>query len=545
VAAQIGASLGSWVGRTFGLGEAEIRVLVASGAGAGIAATFNAPIAGVFFAMEVILRAFPVKHLQTLVVASVAGAVVSRSIIGEGLTFVLEPYSLGDASDLLLYAVLGVVTVAFAWVFLVSLDWFEVVPERLKSWVRPLLLGILVALLGLLRPELLGSGQAFVGKILRGELTYVWWLLGLLAILKAIATSATLGGRGSGGIFMPSLFIGATAGAGFAQLADPVWPGSPLEPGAFALVGMSATFAAVARAPLTAILIVFESTGDYGLVLPLMIATSISMFLAGRVRPLSAYTAPLARWGIHPTQFGEVDLLDTVRVGEVASRSPLTTTTTASLAEGQGQLHRHRLHRLPVVSDGVLIGIISESDIVRIGGPSDQVTVADAMTPNPVTVTPEMPVSEALERMAVLGVGGLPVVSEDNPRRLLGMFRREDVVKAYHQALSASSRQRRVVDRPRTVEAKNRFFEFEIPADSIADGRKVSEIPWPEGCLLVSVHRGNSLLIATGDTVLRAGDAITAFGGEEARERLIHRLAARVESPSDGAAEESPAPPNS
>ncbi len=537
--AQIGASLGSWIARTARLGESDIRVLVAAGAGAGIAATFNAPIAGVFFAMEVILGAFSVKQLQTLVVATVTAAVVSRSILGEELTFRLEPYSLNNPSQLLLYGALGLLTVAFAWVFLESLDWFEIAPGRLKRWLRPLLLGGLVGILGFFRPELLGTGQAFIGQILRGEISYVWWLLGLLAILKAIATSATLGGRGSGGIFMPSLFIGATVGAGFAQLVAPWWPGSPLQPGAFALVGMSATFAAVARAPLTAILIVFETTGDYGLVLPLMIATSISTFLAGRVRPLSAYTAPLARKGIHPTQSGETDLLDTVRVGEVASQPPQTTGPETSLAEAQGQLHRHRLHGLPVVKDEKLIGIVSESDIVRLGGPSDQLTVAEAMTPNPVTVTPQMPVSEALERMAALGVGRLPVVSEDSPSRLVGMFRREDVVHAYHRALSASSRQRRVADRLRTrADAQARFVEFEIPPGSIADGRKISEIPWPEGCLLVSVHRGNNLLIAAGETVLRTGDAITAFGGEEAHGRLVQRLAARVEPPGEETAGE-------
>jgi CIC family chloride channel protein len=533
--AQIGASLGSWIARLVGLGETDIRVLVAAGAGAGIAATFNAPIAGMFFAMEVILGAFSVRHLHTVVVASVTGAVISRSILGEELTFRLVPYSLGDPAQLLLYGVLGLLAVGFAWVFLQALDWFEVVPNRLKRWLRPLVLGGLVGLLGFFRPEVLGTGQVFIGRILRGEISYIWWILGLLAVLKAIATSATLGGKGSGGIFMPSLFIGATAGAGFAQLVAPVWPTTPLEPGAFALVGMAATFAAVARAPLTSILIVFETTGDYGLVLPLMVATSISTFLAGRVRPESAYTAPLARMGIHPTQTAETDLLDTVTVGEVTTHSPLATTPEASLAEVQGHLHRHRLHGLPVVEDGKLVGIISESDIVRAGGPSDELKVAEAMTPNPVTVTPEMPVSEALERMAALGIGRLPVVNPDDPTRLVGLFRREDVVHAYHRALSASSRKQRLGDRFLTTrtDAHTRFFEFEIPPDSIAEGRRISEIPWPEGCLLVSVHRGPKLLIATGDTVLRAGDAITAFGGEEARGRLVQRLAARIETPEE------------
>jgi CIC family chloride channel protein len=523
--AQIGAALGSWFGRVSPLGENDVRVLVAAGAGAGISATFNAPIAGMFFAMEVILGSFSVRHLNTVVVASVAGAVTSGSILGESLTFSVPAYRLSDPKQLVLYAALGVIVVATAWVFLAALDLFEVVPGRFKAWIRPLLLAGVVASLGFAYPDLLGTGQQFIGGVLRNEVAHAWWLFAILAVLKAIATAATLGGRGSGGIFMPSLFMGAAIGAGFALLISPYWPLSTIQPGAFALVGMAATFAAVARAPLTSILIVFEVTGDYGLVLPLMIATSIATFLAGRVRPESAYTAPLRRMGINSTPTVDIDLLDTVAVGDVTVGPVTRVAPEATLGEVQGVLRKHRVGAAPVTKGSKLVGIVSESDIMRAGGPSDQVTAADVMTPTPVTVPADTPVSDVLERMVALGVGQLPVVASDDPDRLVGLFRREDVAHAYHWALGTATRDRHVRDRFRArSDAYANFFEFEVPVGSVADGRPVHEVPWPEGCLLVSVFRGQDLVVPSGTTRLRAGDAILAFAAPDARDRLIERL---------------------
>lgn len=523
--AQIGSAFGSWIGRRAKVKENDVIVLVAAGAGAGISATFNAPIAGMFFAMEVILRKFSIRHVHTIVVASVAGAVVAHSIIGEELTFQVPAYRLDDPRQLMLYGLLGLIVVAFAYLFLRALDWFEIQLDWLVGWSRPIVFALLVAGMGLFRGEILGTGQEFVGEVLRDQVELGWWMLGILAAMKAVATAATLGGKGSGGIFMPSLFIGALTGSGFGQLLKPVWGLSTIEPGAFGLVGMAATFAAVARAPLTSILIVFEITGDYGLVLPLMIATAISTILAGRVRPESAYDASLTRMGIHAAEGGVTDLLDTVVVGDVARKSPISVSPEVSLGEVQGILQRHRLHGVAVVADDRLVGLVAESDIIRAGGPSDSAFAADAMTPNPVTVSMDTPVSFALEKMAALGVGRLPIVNDETPPRFVGMFMREDVVAAYHLALGANARSRNLPERLKArTDPQAKFFELYIPEGSVADGRMVSEIPWPEGCLIVSIYRGSSLLVPTGETRIRAADAITAFGSEEARERLVERL---------------------
>ena len=287
--------------------------------------------------------------------------------------------------------------------------------------------------------------------------------------------------------------------------------------------------------------IVFELTGDYGLVLPLMLATSVATVVADRIHKESVYTIPLVRRGIRLLRTSDVDLLDTVDVGEVMTvwnEVISLGTTTAAVSE---ELDRHHHHGLPVAdADGRLVGIITISDIMRTGGPSDVLTAADVMTPRPVTVTPETPVSLALERMASLGVGRLPVVAEDDPTRLVGMFRRETAVKAYHHALSdvteteLQRKRQRLWARPDAE-----FFEFHIPAGSMADGRQVKEVHWPAGCTLVAIRRGRAVLVPEGDTALRADDIVTGFGASGARNQVLGRLRAT----SDDTAETGPAVP--
>ncbi len=527
---MIGASIGSSVGRYSGMGEDQVRSLVAAGAGAGIGATFNAPIAGMLFAMEVILGNFAIRHLNAVVIASVTAAVTTRSLVGEERILSVSAHSLGDPTELLLYVALGFAAAGVGYLFLKAFDSVHSPISQFddRPWLRPLALGLPVAAIVTIEPRILGTGQAFTQEIVGGGLMDIaWWALLILIALKIIATAGTLGSHASGGHFMPALFIGASLGAAIADIVEPIWGFSDLQPGALAVVGMAAVFAAVARAPLTAILIVFELTGDYGLVLPLMLATSVATVVADRFHKESVYTIPLARRGIRLLRTSDVDLLDTVEVGEVMTRwnevLPLTMTTREISAE----LDRHHHHGLPVADDGRLVGIVTISDIMRTGGPSDLLTAADVMTPRPVTVTPETPVSLALERMASLGVGRLPVVASNDPTSLVGMFRRETAVKAYHHALSdvteteLQRKRQRLWARPDAE-----FFEFHIPAGSMADGRQVKEVHWPAGCTLVAIRRGRAVLVPEGETRLQADDIVTGFGAHGARNQVLERLRA-------------------
>jgi CIC family chloride channel protein len=525
---QVGSAIGSSIARHTGLGEDRVRSLVAAGAGAAIGASFNAPIAGMLFAMEVILGHFAVRHLNAVVVASVAAAVTTRSIVGQDLILRAFPFRVGDGRELLLYALLGVIAALVGWLFLRLVHTVASLPGTRRSWLRPLLLGVVVATVGFSEPRALGTGQDFVRGLLNliSSGSAVWYVLVGVAGAKILATAFTMESGGSGGAFMPSLFIGATLGAAFVDLVQPVWHASTLQPGSFAVVGMAATFAAVARAPLTAILIVFEITQDYGLVLPLMLAASLATFLADRVHRESVYTMPLKRMGIRLTRRSEVDLLDTVLVSDIVRPDPVTTTVGATTVQVQRTMDDNRLHGLPVLDEkGNLAGIITITDLVRSGGASDMVTAGDAMTPRPVTVTPSTPVSHVLERMASLGVGRIPIVAEQDPDLLVGVFRREDAVRAYHAALEHEVEHD--LDRSRLrarVAAGAEFHELEIPAGSVADGRLLKEIPIPSGVTVVSIRRGLQVMVPEGNTRLRSGDRLTVFARPGGNLQLLERL---------------------
>jgi CIC family chloride channel protein len=532
---QIGAAVGSVISRRFKLGEDQVRSLVAAGAGAGIGAAFNAPIAGMLFALEVILSSFAARHMSAIVIASITAAITTRSIVGGELELQTAAYRLQSPSELILYAGLALAVVAVGLLFLNMVGRLDSALRpraRALGFVRPLMAGLLVAGLIFFEPRLFGTGQSVINELLAGDnMSSAWWALILLAIGKAVATSLTTTSGASGGAFMPSLFMGAAVGTGFALLASEVWP-TPVESGAFAVVGMAAMFAVVGRAPLTAILMIFEVTGarDYQLILPLMLTATLGTFLAERTHPDSIYSMILRHMGIKVRKTGEVDLLDTVQVGSVMATEPAVCSTTDAVSEVEHSLHRTRSHGLPVVEDGSLVGIITLSDIAR--ADEGDVTVASVMTHRPATVVPSTPVSTALERMAVLGVGRLPVVGEDDPARLVGVFRREDAVRAYHEALTANTdlelHRARLAQR---TDPGAGYYEFRIPPGSMADGRAIREVAWPEGSTLVSIRRDRHVEVPTGDTVLERGDVVTAFGTLSSKERMIERLNAGADEP--------------
>lgn len=543
---QIGAAVGSWISRRFSLGEEEVRSLVAAGAGAGIGASFNAPIAGMLFALEVILSSFSPRHMSSVVIASVAAAITSQAIIGEELVLSASSYDLNSFGELVPYAAMAIVIVAVGFFFLRLLDALETwayFREHRLGWVRPVGAGLLVAGLIFIEPNLFGTGQEVTNSLLLQERLVaitgsggeLWWVLLLLAVGKAVATSLTISSGASGGAFMPSLFMGAVVGTGFARAFETVWWGEvPLDAGAFAVVGMAAMFAVVGRAPLTSILIVFEVTGarDYGLILPLMLAATLGTILAERFQPESVYTQALKRKGIRIRRTGDVDLLDAVEVGTVMTRDPVTAEPGDSLAAVEQDLHARRSHGVPVVDGGELVGIVTMSDITRSTRPPDSAYVEEVMTWRPVTVTPDTPVSTALERMAALGIGRLPVVDREEPRKLVGLFGRDGAVQAYHEGLTASTD--RHLNRARLAQRTDPgagYYDFRIPPGSIADGRKVREIAWPEGSTLVSVRRGRDVLVPKGDSVLQSGDVVTAFGSEGSKTRMIERLNAGADEP--------------
>lgn len=535
---QIGATIGSSLARHTRFGEDQIRSLVAAGAGAGIGASFNAPIAGMLFAMEIILGNFAIRHLNAVVVASVAAAVTTRMLVGEERILSGPAHQLDAPAELVLYAVLGLLAVGFGILFLRVLDRVEgrEWSAQLPPWTRPLFFSVVVGLLIAAEPQLLGTGQAFVGELLRLDVgaDRVWWGLMIIAAAKTLAAASTRAGGGSGGSFMPSLFIGAAVGGGFALLVEPAWGLSEIDPGAFAVVGMAATFAAVARAPLTSIIIVFELTQDYGLVLPLMLATSLATVIADRLHPATGYTLPLVNRGVHLPSTEDIDLLDTVTVGQVMTLPGTTLTPDISTEHAEMVLDESHHHGVPVVSEDRLVGILTFSDIARDGGPREDRSVRDVMTPRPITVFPGMPVSAALARMAALDIGRLPVVADEDPLKFVGMFRRSSVVRAYHHALGGSTARSLYRERHRiSTQPGATFFEIPIPANSAAHGIRVRELNWPESATLVSIQRANRVIVPHGDTRLETGDTLTGFGSGDSRVEVALLLEADHDDKAD------------
>lgn len=523
--ALIGGTIGSSFARYTGFGHDQIRSLVAAGAGAGVGASFNAPIAGMLFAMEVILRSFSVRHLNAIVITSVIAAVTTQQLVGDERILQSPAYDLTDPLQLVLYAALAVVAVLFGVAFLRVLGFAGGLRLPVPGWTLPIGAGVLVGLIGIVEPHALGTGQRFLSGLLAGaaENTDVWYTLFLLAGVKIITTTLTRAGGGSVGTFMAALFIGGAVGAGFALLVDPIWDFSELDSGAFAVVGMAATFAAVARAPLTSVIIVFEITGNYGLVLPLMLGAALATFLGDRLHADSAYTIELTRNGIHLPTTQDIDLLDTIDVGEVMGPVDEPASPTMTVEALTELLDRTHHHGVPVVDGGRLVGVVSYTDIAR-AGPGDE-SVAAIMTERAITVTAGQPVSAALARMASLGLGRLPVVSETDTSELVGMFRRESVVQAYHAALGTATGRELYRERVRLRSQPDAaFFEVAVLRGSPLANQAVKDVPWPDAATLVSIRRGTNVLIPHGNTMLQPDDGLTFFGTTGARVELGHLM---------------------
>ncbi len=307
---QIGSSVGSTLGQVLKLKTSEVRLLVACGAAAGIAGTFNAPLAGAIFAHEVILGSLKRRALALVVVASVTGTALSQWALGKAPSFQLpHPFSQKSPWEILLYAVMGLALGFVAVAYVRTLYFLEGLFERwrLHDDIKAAFGGLLVGILGYFIPDLFGVGYSGVEKALRGEL--VLSVLLLMAALKILATSLTLAAGGSGGVFAPSLLIGATAGGAFGQLVNMLFPGITAPAGAYSLVGMAAVFAGAAHAPITSIIILFEMTDDYKIILPLMTGVVISYLVAVNLSPQSIYTIKLRRLQErHAAQLAEEEL---------------------------------------------------------------------------------------------------------------------------------------------------------------------------------------------------------------------------------------------
>ncbi|HEY0995224.1 MAG TPA: chloride channel protein [Gemmatimonadaceae bacterium] len=438
--AVLGAGIGSALARRLRIRPRHRKVLVGCGAAAGIAAAFNAPFAGAFFALEEVLGTFSVGAFSPVVIASVAGALTIQTFVGAHPIFHLphvpETHAIANA---LLYPLLGlacgVASALHARAYLAAPAFVDRTPG--PAWLRPVLGGLIVG--GIVAASgglLAGNGHLAIPTPIFGQMA--WWALILIALAKIAATALTLAAGGSGGVFTPTLFIGAALGGGAGVLASQLVPGDVVQPHAWALVGMAGLVAGATRAPLTAIFMVFEMTNDTSYIVPLIIVSVVSLLTARRLAPHGLYDGWLAQRGEHLAHGVDQAVMDRLHVGATMDRGVPTVVADASLDEVLQAAGATAHAFVPVLdAERHLIGLAShhqlrEALLARgaMGGLLIAADMAEAVEP----MRPDQTLREALAALNARGLDAVPVVNPDGT--FAGLLTRASVLKSYERALS-------------------------------------------------------------------------------------------------------------
>ncbi|MCK7621843.1 chloride channel protein [Streptomyces sp. RS10V-4] len=437
---QIGSALGSTLGRVVKVSEDRMRLLVACGAAGGIAATFNAPLAGVFFAMELILGTFSAEAFGATVLASVTASVIGRAAFGNTAFLVLPPFHVEHLAQYGLFALLGVVAGVVGVGFTRVLYWIEDACDwawRGPEWLRPAAGGLLLGLILLVLPQMYGVGYPVLEKATQGG--YVIAFLLLLLVGKVVATSLTIGIGGSGGVFAPSLFIGAMLGAAYGAVAGHLIPGTAGNAGAYALVGMGAVFAGASRAPITAVVILFELTGQYTIILPLMLAIVLATATSRLLSRDTVYTLKLRRRGIDLHASAPHAALGSQTVETVMEAVPVQLPADADLETAADLLTRSDHGVLPVLDDrGRYVGMLTARAVAEALTDAFDARPprASALAQPAPALTADAPLSTALHTLVTASGSGLPVL-DPGKEHLVGWLTHQGALRALHPAAPA------------------------------------------------------------------------------------------------------------
>ena len=502
---QIGSALASTLGQLVRMSEGRLRIIVACGAAGGIAATFNAPITGLFFGFEIVLREFSLDALFATGLAAVTGDLISRAFFGSAPFFTQVPHDLVLANDVsyLLVAVLalaaGLIGVGFK-TFLYRLE--DVADEVWKGrpeWARPAVGGVALGLVLLALPQMYGVGYPVMGKALAGQ--YALWFIAVLMLGKILASSLTLSIGGSGGVFAPSLFIGAMAGMAFGTVAHHLFGPTIGPPALYAVVAMGGVFAAAAQAPLTAIASVAEMTGNFTLTLPIILACGIAAAVSKQLTYGSIYTTKLLRRGIDIEQPKTTSALQTLTVADAMQPLPQLAPDPPPLRSKQ-----------PGAEPDPIPNELWES----LAGP-----VTDNRQPQ--ELFGDETLEQALRQLTLYGPHGLPVISNDR-EHVQGWITRHDVLQTLAGSMSSSIREiehgaiaadfpapdpKTLAHTPTTPLSGYEIVEITINPGSPALRRPVRNIAWPPGSRIVAITQGHESVPLRNDTQLHAGERIT------------------------------------
>jgi chloride channel protein, CIC family len=538
---QIGSALASTLGQLVRMSEGRLRVIVACGAAGGISATFNAPVTGLFFGFEIVLKEFSLDALAATIVSAVSADLISRAFFGGAPFFTAVPHDLSIRNDFtfLLIALLGIcaglIGVAFQKTLYKGEDAADALWGKRPEWLRPVAGGLLLGLVLLALPQMYGVGYPVMARVLSNH--YVLWFVVILLVGKILAASLTLWIGGSGGVFAPSLFIGAAAGTVFGVIVHHLF-GAPVGPPAlYGVVAMGGVFAAAAQAPLTSIASVAEMTGNFTLTLPIMLACGIAAQLAKRITHGSIYTTKLLRRGIDIERPKALGALEALTVEE--AMQPLGT------LDGQ---------QLPGRGEAAELPVANEAQWERLIGPV-------TLSRRPQVLFAEEDLEQARRQLVLYGRDGLPVVSRDG--QLRGWLTRADVLRALTTRLSSSEEAieegavaaefavedpAAAAHRPSTPLDGYEILELRIPANSPARGRRVGEVDWPPGSIVVAITQGREIYAARPGLELQPGERVIVLAptsGARADERRqaagpsadrpLAQTAPQIQGQSDGA----------
>ncbi len=454
--AQISAGLSSIIGRRFKLNGRYTRLLVVCGVAAGISALFNAPIGGVLFALEVIYGGIEAIAVIPVVLSSVVATAVSRIVLGEKSILQLTPFVLSNSWELVFFLILGLLLAVVSVFWVKIFYWISNLFDRIKvsPYIKPALGGLGVGLVIAVFPQVMGGGYQVMEQVLAGEIGLA--LLLILGLLKMFTTPFTLGSGGSGGVFGPSLFIGAMFGGAFGLTVhfllfgrilgpfEPIYafwdsilgPLGPLlhpyfgfNPMAYALVGMAALFAAAGRAPLTVIVMVMEMTNDYYLILPLMMACATSYILSRVIMREDIYTMKLRRRGIDFIAQRRGDVLDYTKIKDIMVTDVMTVAPNMTVFQVLELMEKHHHMGFPVLEEGRLIGVIDFNDVTEeMLDRKGEDLVRDVAIKDYVTIGPDETVHAALDKMIQYGVDRLIVVDPSDEFKMIGLITRTDIL---------------------------------------------------------------------------------------------------------------------